>query len=78
MSKLDDIKGGNVEYNYNKMLELFCGKKNAYYDIVKINTAYILLLSGKFGKIKDCLSYVDLIFDKKLPLKLLNDIKNGS
>jgi len=78
ISKIEDIKGGDIEYNFNRMLELFSGKKDAYYDIVKINTAYILLLSGKFKNINDCLSKIDLVFEQELPLKLLNNMQNGS
>lgn len=78
ISKIEDIKGGDVDYNYNRMVELFSGIKDSYYDIVVINTAYILLLNGKFGNIFDSISKAKEILDKKLPLKLLDNIKNGS
>ncbi len=78
ISKIEDIKGKDPEYNYHRMLELFSGKKDAYYDIVTINVAYVLFLSGKFGDIFNCLSEVNKSFEQKLSLKLLNKIKNGS
>jgi anthranilate phosphoribosyltransferase len=78
ISKIEDIKGGYVDYNYNRMIELFSGIKDSYYDIVVINTAHILLLNGKFGNIFKSISKAKEILDQKLPLKLLYNIKNGS
>ena len=77
ISKIGDIKGGNPEYNYQRVLKLFSGQKDAYYDIVAVNAAYVLLLSGKFRDISICLSKVRACLDSGLPLQLLNKIKNG-
>ena len=78
ISNIEDIKGKNPEYNYQRMLKLFSGQKDEYNDIVTINSAYLLLLSGKFGDISNCLLVVKDCLEKNLPLKLLNKIKNGS
>lgn len=74
---IEKIKGGDPEYNFQRMLELFSGKKDAYFDIVAINAAYAALLSGKYQDIFDSMKNVTYSLEQKLPLKLLNKIQNG-
>ena len=58
---IDEIIGGNAEYNSQKMLELFAGKTSKYLDIVALNCAFALRLINKFENIND-----GIIFSQEL------------
>lgn len=50
---LADIKGGDAAYNADKMKNLFQGESSAYKDIVCLNAAAALVVSGKAHHIKE-------------------------
>ena len=52
-SPLSEIEGGDAEYNAEAILSLLDGKKNAYRDIVLLNTAAALIVSGNAKDLKD-------------------------
>jgi len=55
--KIDEIIGGDAEYNSQKMLELFAGKTSKYLDIVVLNCAFALQLINKFPNINDAINF---------------------
>ncbi|MBL6621128.1 MAG: anthranilate phosphoribosyltransferase [Rickettsiales bacterium] len=72
---IKDIKGGDSKYNARKMLDLFSGVKNAYYDIVILNAAFALLTSEKYSKIEDALEIIEEKIKSGFVLDKLNNIK---
>ena len=52
-ASLKDIEGGDAEYNANAIWDILKGKKNAYRDIVLLNTAAALVVSGKAADLKE-------------------------
>lgn len=52
-SSIDDIKGGDAEYNAEALIGVLNGDKNAYRDIVLLNTAAALIVGGKASNLKD-------------------------
>ncbi len=49
---IDDIKGGDADYNADAILRLLSGEKSAYRDIVLLNTAAALVVGGKAVDLK--------------------------
>jgi len=41
----NDLNGGNATYNANRINEIFSGKKDSFYEIVLLNTAFALSLN---------------------------------
>ncbi|MBT5185229.1 MAG: anthranilate phosphoribosyltransferase, partial [Kordiimonadaceae bacterium] len=52
-ASLSEIEGGDAEYNAAAILSLLDGEKNAYRDIVLLNTAAALIVSGNATDLKD-------------------------
>lgn len=50
---IDDIKGGDAEYNAEALMGVLSGDKNAYRDIVLLNTAAALIVGGKAADLKE-------------------------
>jgi anthranilate phosphoribosyltransferase len=50
---IEEIKGGDVKYNAQKLRDLFCAKNSAYKEIVILNSAFALKLAGKVDDVKD-------------------------
>ena len=74
--QIDDLIGGNAEYNAQKMLDLFNGQKGAYYDIILINAAFSLYIAKKHNKIEDSLQKVERVLQEKRVINLLNEFKS--
>ncbi len=74
---IKDIEGGDSKYNARKMLALFSGVKNAYYDIVILNAAFALLTSEKYSKIEDALTIIEEKIKSGCVLDKLNNIKEN-
>jgi anthranilate phosphoribosyltransferase len=51
-ASLKDIEGGNAEFNASAIIDIMSGEKNAYRDIVLLNTAAALVVSGKASNLK--------------------------
>lgn len=49
---LKDIEGGDAEYNAAAIWKIMNGEKNAYRDIVLLNTAAALIVAGKVDNLK--------------------------
>lgn len=81
-SNLDDLKGGDPEYNAQKMLELFQGKKDstklkAYYDIVCVNCAAALIIAGKAEGFKDGIAMAQAAIDDQKAYELLKTLSSN-
>lgn len=75
--KIDEIIGGNPEYNSQKMLELFAGKTSKYLDIVVLNCAFALQLINKFQNINDGIIFSRNLIKSGKVAKFLIEIKNN-
>lgn len=52
-AKMKDIEGGDAEFNAAAIHDILNGEKNAYRDIVLLNTAAALVVSGNATDLKD-------------------------
>ena len=52
-AKISEIIGGEPEENAKKILELFNGKKNAFRDVVILNTASALVATGNSNNLEE-------------------------
>ena len=75
--KIDEIVGGNAEYNSQKMLELFTGKTSKYLDIVVLTCAFALQLIDKFPNINDGIIFSQKLLESGKVSKFLSEIKNN-
>ena len=75
--KIDEIIGGNPEYNSQKMLELFAGKTSKYLDIVVLNCAFALQLINKFQNINDGIIFSRNLIKSGKVAEFLTAIKNN-
>ena len=75
--KIDEIIGGDPEYNSQKMLELFTGKNSKYLDVVVLNCAFALQLINKFPNINDGISFSRELLRSCKVSKFLTEIKNN-
>lgn len=62
-ASLKDIEGGDAEFNAAAIIDILEGKKNAYRDIVLLNTAAALVVSGKAKDLKDGVSIAANVID---------------
>ena len=79
---VNELKGQNPEYNANRIREIFTGKKDSFYDLVCINSAFAFLLDAvKEPNQKNIMEYYELsktIIDNGLAEKKLNDLVSFS
>lgn len=75
--KIDEIIGGNPEYNSQKMLELFAGKTSKYLDIVALNCAFALQLIDKFQNINDGIIFSQNLMKSGKVLEFLSKVKKN-
>jgi anthranilate phosphoribosyltransferase len=62
-ASLKDIEGGDAEFNAAAIIDILEGKKNAYRNIVLLNTAASLIVSGKAKDLKDGVSIAANVID---------------
>jgi anthranilate phosphoribosyltransferase len=74
---IDEIIGGNPEYNSQKMIELFTGKTSKYLDIVALNCAFTLQLINKFQNINDGIIFSRNLLKSGKVLEFLNKIRKN-
>ncbi len=75
-SNPDDLLGGLPEENAKALLDILSGTKNAYRDIVTVNTAAVLMISGKESNLIQATQTAASIIDNGKALELLNQYKN--
>ena len=73
-----ELKGGKPSYNANRIIDIFTGKKDSFYEIVCINAAFAFLLASNKEPIKKNISeYYELsksIIDSGAAEKKLKDL----
>ncbi|MAM71093.1 MAG: anthranilate phosphoribosyltransferase [Gammaproteobacteria bacterium] len=52
-ASLDELKGGDADYNAGRLQALLSGQQDAYRDIVLFDAAAALLISGKVGELAE-------------------------
>ena len=72
---LEALKGGDVKYNTQKLIALLDGEKSAYRDIVILNSAFALNISGKVKKIEDGIELAKSMLDEGKGKKILEDLR---
>ena len=70
-SNPDDLKGGTPEHNAAALRGVLQGEKNAYRDIVVVNTAAVLMIAGKEQEITSATQRAQSAIDSGDALKLL-------
>ncbi|MEE2704864.1 MAG: anthranilate phosphoribosyltransferase [Pseudomonadota bacterium] len=73
-SPIEEIKGGDPQYNAKAIVNLLNGKKNAYRDIVLINAAAALMLANKTVNIKDGVTIASKSIDTGSAKNALNKL----
>ena len=77
-SNAEELKGGNAEYNANRIREMFSGKIDTFYYTVCINAAFGILLNEKKElnekNILHALNETKLLINSKLPLRIIEDL----
>ncbi len=53
----DNLKGQNADYNANKIIDIFSGKKNEFSEAVCLNSAAALIICNKFDKFEDAYEF---------------------
>jgi len=53
----DNLKGQNADYNANKIIDIFSGKKNEFSEAVCLNSAAALIVCNKFDKFEDAYEF---------------------
>lgn len=70
-----DIKGKLPEYNANRLIELFSGKKDTYRDMVIINSIYAMMIIKSKLKFNDCYEILNHSIDKGYALNHLEKLR---
>ncbi|HLD77353.1 MAG TPA: anthranilate phosphoribosyltransferase [Rickettsiales bacterium] len=71
---LDELKGGDAKYNAQKLIDLLACKKSAYRDIVLLNSAFALKLSGVAKDVNSALNMACQAIDGGKARKILQDL----
>jgi len=53
----DNLKGHGADYNANKIIDIFSGSKNEFFEAVCLNSAAALIVCNKFNKFKDAYEF---------------------
>ncbi|MBD3227678.1 MAG: anthranilate phosphoribosyltransferase [Candidatus Lokiarchaeota archaeon] len=71
---VSDIKGGNVQENIKIALDIFMGHESPKSDIVMMNVAAGLYVTGKVDKLTDGIEYSREIIKSGKPIKKLEEL----
>lgn len=72
---LENLKGGDVEYNAKRLLALLEGEESAYRNIVILNSAFALKLAKKVNKIEDGIILAKAAIDQGLAKKVFESLR---
>ena len=50
---MDKLKGGDAAHNADAIRQVLAGRRDAFRDIVVLNSAAALMVAGKAGNLKD-------------------------
>ena len=53
----ENLKGKDADYNANKIIDIFSGTKNEFFEAVCLNSAAALILSNKFNKFDEAYEF---------------------
>ena len=53
----DNLKGQDANYNANKIIDIFSGRKNEFSEAVCLNSAAALIVCNKFNKFEDAYNF---------------------
>ena len=53
----ENLKGQNADYNANKIIDIFSGEKNEFFEAVCLNSAAALIICGKFNKFEEAYEF---------------------
>ena len=56
-NNVDNLKGKDADYNANKIIDVFSGNKNEFYEAICLNSAAALIISNKFDKFEDAYEF---------------------
>lgn len=74
LSTLEELKGGDAQTNATAIRELLAGKKNAYRDIVLLNAAAALVVTGIAKDIADGIARCETVIDNGSAAKTLEQL----
>ncbi|SVC30959.1 uncharacterized protein METZ01_LOCUS283813, partial [marine metagenome] len=77
---LEDLKGGDAEYNAVAIRKMLEGEPGPYRDVVLLNTAAALIISGKVKDLKEGVNIAANTIDSgkaKLVLERMIEITNS-
>lgn len=73
-AKLEDLKGGDAEYNCKMMLEILNGRKGFMRDIVLLNASAGLYIGGQASDIKEGIEIAENLIDEGRGIAKLNEM----
>ncbi|MDC0073464.1 anthranilate phosphoribosyltransferase [Alphaproteobacteria bacterium] len=76
LTKIQNLVGGTPKENATAIIDLFNGKKNSYRDIVTINSAAAILISGKSKSIEEGIALANKSLDNGLAMNSLKKLIN--
>ena len=53
----NNLKGQNADYNANKIIDIFSGSQNEFYEAVCLNSAAALIIANKFNKFENAYEF---------------------
>ena len=71
----DNLLGQDADYNANKIIDIFSGSKNEFYEAVCLNSAAALIVCNKFKKFEDAYEFSKKHMDSGKPLTHLKKIQ---
>tara|TARA_Y100000590_G_scaffold347864_1_gene398644 strand:- start:1208 stop:2212 length:1005 start_codon:yes stop_codon:yes gene_type:complete len=71
----DNLLGQDADYNANKIIDIFSGSKNEFYEAVCLNSAAALIVCNKFIKFEDAYEFSKKHMDSGKPLTHLKKIQ---
>lgn len=74
---LDKLKGGDVAYNAQELINLLNGKENAYREIVALNAAFALKLANKINDIEAGIIIAKEIIDSGKAMQILRNLQQN-
>ncbi len=75
-TKIEKIRGKDPKYNAQKLIELLEGEKSEYRNIVILNAAFALKLTGKISEISDGIDLAKSLIDSGMALKVLKSLQS--
>jgi len=71
----DNLKGQNADYNATKIIDIFSGTKNEFFEAVCLNSAAALIVSNKFDKFENAYEFSKKHLESDKALKHLKKIQ---